>query len=188
MYINVYIYIHIYKYLLSRVAEFDRSLYVYIYVYIYINIYIYKFIYIYVYIYIYMYTYLYTCIYIYTYKQIFIYSYILYYDRSLLQAVSDALLSLSNCVPLEELSNHLDFMRSCVNSTGSDARHRYQCGTELYVSYFYICLSKAGSVCLKYIYIYVYISPCVILVLLNIIIIGSGPVTYMWGAISCCRY
>jgi hypothetical protein len=55
------------------------------------------------------------------------------FDRSLLQAVSDALLSLSNCVPLEELSNHLDFMRSCVNSTASDARHRVGSG-DLYVA------------------------------------------------------
>ena len=46
------------------------------------------------------------------------------FDKQLLQAVSDALLALSTCVPLEELSGHLDFIRSCVNSTASDARHR----------------------------------------------------------------
>ena len=50
------------------------------------------------------------------------------FDRNLLQAVSDALLALSTCVPLEDLSIHLDFMRSCVNSTASDARHRVGAG------------------------------------------------------------
>ena len=50
------------------------------------------------------------------------------FDRDLLQAVSDALLALSTSVPLEELSVHLDFMRSCVNSTASDARHRVGAG------------------------------------------------------------
>ena len=50
------------------------------------------------------------------------------FDRELLQAVCDALLALSTCVPLEELSIHLDFIRSCVNSTASDARHRVGAG------------------------------------------------------------
>ena len=55
------------------------------------------------------------------------------FDRPLLQAVSDALSALSTCVPTEDLSVHLDFIRSCVNSTASDARHRVGAG-ELYNS------------------------------------------------------
>lgn len=50
------------------------------------------------------------------------------FDRQLLQAVSDALLAISISVPAEELSLHLDFVRSCVNSTASDARHRVGAG------------------------------------------------------------
>ena len=45
-------------------------------------------------------------------------------DKPLLAACSDALLAVSNSVPLDELVGHLDFIRSCINSTASDARHR----------------------------------------------------------------
>lgn len=45
-------------------------------------------------------------------------------DNQVLQAVSDALLAMSNSVPLEELITNIEFIRNCINSTASDARFR----------------------------------------------------------------
>ena len=45
-------------------------------------------------------------------------------DTSLLEAVSQALMSISTAMPLDELIKHIEFMRSCIASTASDARHR----------------------------------------------------------------
>ena len=40
------------------------------------------------------------------------------------QAVSNALLALSTAVPLNEFLDHIEFMRSCISSTASAAKHR----------------------------------------------------------------
>jgi HEAT repeat protein len=45
-------------------------------------------------------------------------------DKELLQAVVDALLAISTTISLDELVNHIDFMKNCISSTASDARHR----------------------------------------------------------------
>mmetsp|Transcript_90926 Transcript_90926/g.177994 ORF Transcript_90926/g.177994 Transcript_90926/m.177994 type:complete len:3046 (+) Transcript_90926:19-9156(+) len=45
-------------------------------------------------------------------------------DRALLQAVSDALLALSAAVPPTDFADHMEFMRTCIGSTASAARHR----------------------------------------------------------------
>ncbi len=45
-------------------------------------------------------------------------------DTRLLEAVSQALMAISTAVPLDELIKHIEFMRSCIASTASDARHR----------------------------------------------------------------
>lgn len=45
-------------------------------------------------------------------------------DQALLQAVVDALQSLSVAVPAADFTDHLEFMRSCITSTASAARHR----------------------------------------------------------------
>jgi HEAT repeat protein len=44
-------------------------------------------------------------------------------DPPLLQAVSDALAGVSSSVDMESLMSHIDFVRSCISSTASDARH-----------------------------------------------------------------
>jgi len=45
-------------------------------------------------------------------------------EKTLLQAVINALQALSTAVPHAEFMNHVDFMRSCISSTASAARHR----------------------------------------------------------------
>lgn len=45
-------------------------------------------------------------------------------DVMMLEEVRDTLLAFANCVPLDKLVLHIDFIRNCINSTASTARHR----------------------------------------------------------------
>lgn len=45
-------------------------------------------------------------------------------DTETLKAIVEALKSLSKSVPVEILVGHIDFIRSCINLTASDAKHR----------------------------------------------------------------
>lgn len=52
-------------------------------------------------------------------------------DKSILISLKDCLTALSISVPLEELINHVDFMKNCISSTASSARHRTTGGIAL---------------------------------------------------------